>query len=455
MRQTTNRQSHPFAKALVSFATFLFLAALSLAPAVRADVPLDPPSVAQAKVSADLSKAISAASVSGISWARESSSGRLVKVLVISTNTADSSLADLRHAVLAAGGAVYYKYISVNGVLAMLPAARVMDIARRSDVESISPNRMTARTSSLVEKSTGAATLRAANPTGYSGAGVGIAFLDSGIMASHGAFAGNNGRSRVKKSVDLTRVNESALLGLLDWKGGLDFSKQIYPGSSTLNTLESMINSSLVGNQDPYGHGTLVASLAAGRAVSTGTDSTGVAPSANLYDVRVLDGNGIGDVGDALAGMDWVILHKNDYGIRVVNISLAADSTESYVTDPLCVAVRHAVAAGLVVVVAAGNYGLDASGREQYGGITSPGNEPAAITVGSANPHDTGSRADDTVNMFSSRGPTLGGYNDAAGVHHADALLKPDLVAPGNRLVGALATDNLGLFRSKLSLAFP
>jgi len=164
---------------------------------------------------------------------------------------------------------------------------------------------------------------------------VGIAFLDSGIMAAHGAFVGSSGRSRVKKSVDLTRVNESTLLGPLDWKGGLDFSKLIYPGSLALTVLDATINSAGVSQQDPYGHGTLVASLAAGRAVSTTVDSTGVAPSANLYDVRVLNGNGIGDVGDALAGMDWVILHKDDYGIRVLNISLAADSTESYATDPL------------------------------------------------------------------------------------------------------------------------
>ncbi|HEX4780657.1 MAG TPA: S8 family serine peptidase, partial [Usitatibacter sp.] len=317
MQHTKTQQRHSATRAFLSLSAFLFCIAFAFAPAARADVALDALPVAQAKLSNDLAKAISANSVSGITWARESYSGRMVKVLVVSTNTADSSLSDLRHAVVAAGGAVYYKYISVNGLLAMLPAARVLDIARRSDVDSISPNRMTARTASLVEKSTGAAALRAStSTTGYNGAGVGIAFLDSGIMASNKAFAGNSGASRVKKSVDLTRVNESALLGLLDWKGGLDFSKLVYPGSIALNALESTINSTAVGNQDPYGHGTLVASLAAGRAVSTTTDSAGVAPSASLYDVRVLNSSGVGDVGDALAGLDWVILHKDDYGIR-------------------------------------------------------------------------------------------------------------------------------------------
>src|SRR6185503_2270907 len=132
-----------------------------------------------------------------------------------------------------------------NGLLAMLPASKVLAIAQRSDVDSISPNRTTARTSSLVEKSSGAATLRGSSATSFTGSGVGIAFLDSGIMASHKAFVNNSGGSRVKKSVDLTRVNESALLGSYDWKGGYDFSKLVYPGSSALNMLESTINSSL------------------------------------------------------------------------------------------------------------------------------------------------------------------------------------------------------------------
>src|SRR6185436_6383902 len=124
-------------------------------------------------------------------------------------------------------------------------------------------------------------------------------------------------------------------------------------------------------------------------------------------------------------------------------------------TDPLCRAVRNAVAAGLTVVVAAGNFGLDANGRETYGTISSPGNEPSAITVGSANPKDTATRGDDLVNHFSSRGPTRGGLVDANGTMHPDNILKPDLVAPGNHLLGALSTDKLGLAQSALGLAFP
>ncbi|APV49914.1 hypothetical protein BWI17_09590 [Betaproteobacteria bacterium GR16-43] len=413
---------------------------------------------ARRKLSSDLQQALVANSVAGVNWARESSSGRLVKVLVMAQPGIDPDLVDIRRAITAANGTVYYRYISVPGVAAMIPASRVLDIARRADVESLSPNRMTARTKSLLEKSTGASETRSTGGSGgLDGTGVGIAFLDSGIMASHKAFAGTSGGSRVKKSVDLLKINEGALLGTLDWKGGYDFSRNIRPGSDTLNQLESIMDSANATFADRQGHGTMVASLAAGKSVSGSStgDSNGIAPGASLLDVRVLDENGVGDIGDALAGIDWVILHKNDYNIRVLNISLAADSTETYRTDPLCRAVRNAVAAGITVVVAAGNYGQDANGREVYGTISSPGNEPSAITVGADNPHASDTRGDDSVNNFSSRGPTRGGYVDANNVRHPDNVLKPDLIAPGNRLPAALATDVLGLTVGKLGVQYP
>lgn len=412
---------------------------------------------ARAKLSPDLSKAMAASTISGISWARETTAGRVMKVLIVAQPGADPDMKELRAAVVTAGGSVYYRFISVSGVLALLPSAQVAEIARRNDVQSISPNRATYRTRSLIEEATGAATVRGAGGGGSSidGRGVGIAFLDSGIMSKHGAFTDALGGSRVKKSVDLGRVDPSKLLGSHDWTGGYDFSKSIYPGSNAWSTFESSINASGSAHQDPNGHGTLVASMAAGRRVSDTIDSTGVAPGAALYDVRVLGPDGVGDIAMALAGIDWIIVHAREYNIRVLNMSLAADSTETYMTDPLCRAVRNAVAAGVTVVVAAGNYGLGDDGRERYGTIASPGHEPSAITVGSANSFDSGTRADDAVNRFSSRGPTRASYVDQAGRRHVDNLVKPDLVAPGNRLIGALATDNLGLVASRLSLEFP
>ena len=157
----------------------------------------------------------------------------------------------------------------------------------------------------------------------------------------------------------------------------------------------------------------------------------------------MLDANGVGNLADVIAGIDWVIQHSKLLNIRVMNLSLAANSTESFRTDPLARAARAAVASGVVVVVAAGNFGKLADGREVYGAVGSPGHDPSVITVGAANLHGTVQREDDTVTTFSSRGPTRG-RGTLDGKPWIDNLLKPDLVAPGNRIVGALSSDLLG-----------
>ena len=118
-------------------------------------------------------------------------------------------------------------------------------------------------------------------------------------------------------------------------------------------------------------------------------------------------------------------------------MSLGAPAIDSYKNDPVCRASRALVDAGIVVVAAAGNNGKDANGNKVYGQIHSPGNEPSVITVGAANTFGTDSHADDAVATYSSRGPTRSSYTDANGVKHYDNLIKPDLVAPGNKLIFA------------------
>ena len=122
----------------------------------------------------------------------------------------------------------------------------------------------------------------------------------------------------------------------------------------------------------------------------------------------MLNGRGLGQTSDVIAGIDWVIANRVSRNINVMNLSLGAASTESYLTDPLCRAVRRAVAAGITVVAAAGNYGSTVDGLEQYGSICSPGNDPTVITVGAANTHQTDARNDESITYFSSRGPTRG-----------------------------------------------
>ena len=88
-------------------------------------------------------------------------------------------------------------------------------------------------------------------------------------------------------------------------------------------------------------------------------------------------------------------------------------------------------------MAAAGNVGKDAAGNKIYGAIHSPGIDPSVITVGAANTYGTDARSDDTVTTYSSRGPTRGYTTDTLGVRHYDNLIKPDLVAPCNKIIAA------------------
>src|SRR6185437_13698198 len=129
--------------------------------------------------------------------------------------------------------------------------------------------------------------------------------------------------------------------------------------------------------------------------------------------------------------------------IRIVNLSLGTRAVDSYKYDPTCRAVRGLVNSGIVVFVAAGNEGKSSTGDKIYGAIHSPGIEPSAFTIGASNSFQTDGRLDDQVTTFSSRGPTRSYWIDADGVTHHDNLLKPDLVAPGNKLVFAESAGNL------------
>jgi serine protease AprX len=228
---------------------------------------------------------------------------------------------------------------------------------------------------------------------GYTGRGIGVAVVDSGIAADHPALGG-----RVVGRVNLVS-SEPHVTG------------------------------------DPFGHGTHVAGIIGGSAAAaarvTRAYGGGSAPDVHFVDVRVLASNGVGYTSDVIAGIDWVIANRARYNVRIVNLSLGHPVAEPSATDPLCRAVERAVRAGITVVASAGNYGKTANGAPVLGGITSPGNSPFAITVGALDTQGTVDRRDDEVAPYSSRGPT-----------RFDFAVKPDVVAPGSAIVSAGAAGS-------------
>jgi serine protease AprX len=182
---------------------------------------------------------------------------------------------------------------------------------------------------------------------------------------------------------------------------------------------------------DDYGHGTHVAGLIGGTGQLSADRYEGPASKARFIVYKVLDRNGVGYTSHVIAAIEHAIRHRSKLGIDVLNLSLGHPVYEPAATDPLVQAVEAAVAAGIAVVVSAGNYGTHPdTGLPGYGGITSPGNAPSAITVGATDTKDTVTRLDDEVTWYSSRGPTW-----------YDLYAKPDLVAPGHRMVAAAALD--------------
>ena len=313
---------------------------------------------------------------------------------------------------LGLGGMVPRQLNELGIGLVDLPLDAVGTLAARDEVRYISLDRPL-NALGHIETTTGTSAVRVQTTTSllglittttiYDGHGIGIAILDSGIDVQHTAFRDQLGLSRVVVSRDFTGEDRT---------------------------------------DDVYGHGTHVASIAAGNHQISNGAYTGIASSAKLLNLRILDSQGAGTTSNLLAALDWIMTYRALYGIRVVNMSVGTPAIDSYRNDPLCQAVRQLTDAGITVIAAAGNNGKTTGGEKIYGRIHSPGNEPAAITVGASNSFGTDARGDDIVTSYSSRGPTRSFWIDDYGARHYDNLLKPDLVAPGNKIVGAAAADN-------------
>jgi serine protease AprX len=153
--------------------------------------------------------------------------------------------------------------------------------------------------------------------------------------------------------------------------------------------------------EDTYGHGTFVAGVVGG--VAADGRYVGIAPRASLYAIDVNDAGGV-YTSNVIAGLDWIAANRTAYNIRVVNISLAETTASSYLTSALDAAVERLWSAGVVVVVSAGNLG---PGTALY----APANDPFAISVGAVDDGSTTTAADDAPAAFSTSGVTQDGFS--------------------------------------------
>jgi serine protease AprX len=288
-------------------------------------------------------------------------------------------------AVLQAGGSVLAQLPIIDGVEASIPAILEPVLAALPGI-TVTPDISVSVQSTPVStgphtpsdeflQQTGAARLASAGDTGQ---GVTVAVLDTGID-NLPDFSG-----RLIGGVDLTGSNNPF--------------------------------------QDSYGHGTFVAGLIAGDGTSSNGQYSGEAPGANLVSIKVAGATGQTHLVTLILGLQWAIAHQSQYGIKVLNISLGYQPTESTVINPLDLAVQAAWSSGITVVVSAGNAG------PFNGTILSPGDDPLVITVGALDDMASASASGDEMTNFSSAGPTS-----------PDGWVKPDLVTSGRSVVSLAA----------------
>jgi len=290
------------------------------------------------------------------------------------------------------GGAVKSSHLSIRGYSARVPASQLAALSEDPEVDHISLDTPVKAHMDVAYRSVRGDVARVASG-GLDGRGIGIAMVDTGAAAHP----------------DLLRPR------------------------GTLQVMEVEVVGHENGLADYFGHGTHVAGILNGNGSASSDPAAfrtfqGMAPGARLISIRALSPDGTGLTSDIISGIDWAIRFRAAFNIRVLNLSLGHPVYESYKTDPLCRAVRNAYDNGILVVVAAGNDGAVGSG---FGTITSPANEPTALTVGAMDDEDTVATADDVLGWYSSKGPSL-----------IDYVVKPDMVAPGTSIVSLRAAGS-------------
>jgi len=319
--------------------------------------------------------------------------GQLVRVIAQKTDGAQAAEAQ----VAKLGGKVTQDLRIINAFAAEMSAQAAVKLARSEAVRWVSMDakmESTACTQCIDTKNLMSAyisTIRADkvwnNKPFLQGQGIGVAVVDSGVNPNGDLYT-NMG---VNRQVANIRFNS-------------DYNQ---------NT------------SDGYGHGTHIASIVGGDGSDSGGKYIGVAPMVNIINVKVSNDNGSTTLKDVVLGLQWVLENRDNYNIRVVNLSLNSSVAESYNTNPLDAAVEILWFNKIVVVTSAGNRGS--------GTIYPPANDPFVITVGATDDKGTTNISDDVIASFSAYGVTSEGFK------------KPDLVAPGKNIVARLVNSNMGL----------
>ena len=295
--------------------------------------------------------------------------------------------------VTALGGRVMLRIGLLDGGSALLPAQALPALASSSCVLEVTPDAtMAPQSIGSYDPTTDVGSLyntevmigaQTAWTKGYTGSGVGVALIDTGVAP----VAGLTTSGKLINGADLS------------------FDSQV---------------SSLT-RSDEYGHGTHMAGIIAGRdaAAVSGhyagdtSDFIGVAPDARLLNVKVGDEQGVADVSQVIAAIDWVVQHRNDnsMNIRVLNLSYGTVSGQAYALDPIAYATEVAWRNGIVVVAAGGN-----NGGSSTVGLSDPAYDPYVLAVGADDTNGTVATSDDVCASFSSVG---------------NGTRNPDVVAPG------------------------
>ena len=256
--------------------------------------------------------------------------------------------------------------------------------------------------------------------------GVGHVFADDAV-----AFTDGGESDSANRSPETSQAFQEAVHAPEVWNGGVDGSQVtvavLDTGIKPRPETRTRILAAPFGNADTVGHGTFVAGLIAG---NDDNGFRGIAPHANLVDIRAVGANGTSRISDLIRGIDWAVQNRVRYNIRVLNISASASAPSSYLTSPLNAAVERAWFSGIVVVVAAGN-----SGPNNQAISVAPANDPFVITVGALDDLGTDAWNDDALASWSSGGTTV------------DNISKPDVVAPGRHLISWLAKGKPQLAR--------